>query len=48
MVVADAPQAAERGQLKRFSFLPSRDLRMEKYTGIKLDAASAGVVQRRV
>ncbi len=26
-------------------FLPTRDLRMEKYTGIKLDAASPGVVQ---
>jgi Xaa-Pro aminopeptidase len=45
MVVADAPQAAEPRTYKEILFLPSRDLRMEKYTGIKLDAASAGVVQ---
>ena len=45
MLVADAPQAAEPRTYKEILFLPSRDLRMEKYTGIKLDAASAGVVQ---
>jgi len=45
MVVADAPQAAEPRTYKEILFLPSRDLRMEKYTGIKLDAASAGVAQ---
>jgi len=45
MVVADAPKAAEPRTYKEILFLPSRDLRMEKYTGIKLDAASAGVAQ---
>ncbi len=45
MVVADAPQAGEPRTYKEVLFLPSRDLRMEKYTGIKLDAASAGVAQ---
>jgi Xaa-Pro aminopeptidase len=45
MVVADAPQAAEPRTYREILFLPSRDLRMEKYTGIKLDAASAGVAQ---
>jgi len=45
MVAADAPKAAEPRTYKEILFLPSRDLRMEKYTGIKLDAASAGVAQ---
>ncbi len=45
MVVADAPQGAEPRGYKEVMFLPTRDLRMEKYTGIKLDAASAGVTQ---
>ncbi len=45
MVVADTPQAAAPRTYKEILFLPSRDLRMEKYTGIKLDAASAGVTQ---
>jgi Xaa-Pro aminopeptidase len=30
---------------KEIFFLPTRDLRMEKYTGIKLDSASPGVAQ---
>jgi Xaa-Pro aminopeptidase len=45
MVVADAARAAEPRTYQEILFLPSRDLRMEKYTGIKLDAASAGVAQ---
>ena len=45
MVVADAPQAAEPRTYKEILFLPTRDLRMEKYTGVKLDAASPGVAQ---
>jgi Xaa-Pro aminopeptidase len=45
MLVADAPQPAAPRTFKEILFLPSRDLHMEKYTGIKLDAASAGVVQ---
>jgi Xaa-Pro aminopeptidase len=45
MVIADAPTAAEPRSYKEILFLPTRDLRMEKYTGVKLDAASAGVTQ---
>jgi len=45
MVIADAPTAAQPRGYKEILFLPTRDLRMEKYTGIKLDAASAGVTQ---
>ena len=45
MVVADAPQAVQPRNYREILFLPTRDLRMEKYTGIKLDAVSAGVAQ---
>lgn len=43
MLVAVAPQAAEPRSYKEILFLPTRDLRMEKYTGVKLDASSPGV-----
>jgi Xaa-Pro aminopeptidase len=43
MIVGDAPQAAEPRTYKEFLFLPARDLRMEKYTGVKMDAATPGV-----
>jgi Xaa-Pro aminopeptidase len=43
LIVADAPQAATPRSYKEILFLPTRDLRMEKYTGVKLDAASPGV-----
>ena len=39
---AGAPAARE---YKEILFLPTRDLRMEKYTGAKLDAASPGVAE---
>ncbi len=45
MIVADAPQAATPRTYKEILFLPARNLRMEKYTGAKLDAASPGVAQ---
>ena len=45
MMVGDAPQAADAAAYKEILFLPTRDLRMEKYTGTKLDAASPGVAQ---
>jgi Xaa-Pro aminopeptidase len=43
VVIADAPQASTPRSYKEILFLPTRDLRMEKYTGEKLDAASPGV-----
>jgi Xaa-Pro aminopeptidase len=45
LVVADAPTATQPRGYREILFLPTRDLRMEKYTGAKLDAASAGVAQ---
>ena len=45
MIVADAPQAATPRTYKEILFLPARNLRMEKYTGVKMDAATAGVEQ---
>ena len=45
LVVGDAPQAPSPRAYKEILFLPTRDLRMEKYTGVKLDAASPGVAQ---
>lgn len=45
LLVAEAPQAATPRAYKEILFLPTRDLRMEKYTGVKLDAASPGVAQ---
>jgi Xaa-Pro aminopeptidase len=43
VIVADAPQAATPRSYKEILFLPTRDLRLEKYTGEKLDAASPRV-----
>lgn len=43
LVVADASQPQTPRSYKEILFLPTRDLRMEKYTGIKLDAATPGV-----
>jgi len=40
LVVADEPQAATPRVYKEILFLPTRDLRMEKYTGPKMDAAT--------
>ncbi len=43
LVVADASQAQIPRSYKEILFLPTRDLHMEKYTGVKLDAATPGV-----
>jgi Xaa-Pro aminopeptidase len=43
MIVSDAPQAASPRTYKEILFLPTRNLRMEKYTGVKMDAATPGV-----
>ncbi len=40
MIVADAPSAAAPRKYREVLFLPTRNLRMEKFTGIKLDAAT--------
>src|ERR1017187_459359 len=50
LIVADAGQAQTAGTqaprtYQEILFLPTRDLRMEKYTGAKLDAVSPGVVE---
>ena len=45
LIVGDAPQAAPPRAYKEILFLPTRDLRMEKYTGVKLDAATPGVAR---
>lgn len=43
VLIADAPQAATPRSYKEILFLPTRDMRLEKYTGVKLDAATPGV-----
>jgi Xaa-Pro aminopeptidase len=45
VIVGDAPRGANPRAYSEILFLPTRDLRMEKYTGAKLDAASPGVAQ---
>jgi Xaa-Pro aminopeptidase len=40
MVVGPAPNVASPRAYREILFLPTRDLRMEKYTGVKLDAAT--------
>lgn len=40
LILADAPEATPRRAYREVLFLPTRNLRMEKYTGIKLDAAT--------
>jgi Xaa-Pro aminopeptidase len=42
---AAAPNAAAPHAYKEILFLPTRDLRMEKYTGVKLDAATPNAAQ---
>ncbi len=43
MIVGDSAQAASPRPYKEILYLPARDLRMEKYTGVKMDAATPGV-----
>ena len=43
VIIADAPQDTAPRIYKEILFLPTRNLRMEKYTGAKLDAATPGV-----
>ena len=45
MILADAPTAAQPRSYREVLFLPTRNLRMEKYTGIKLDAATPNAAQ---
>jgi Xaa-Pro aminopeptidase len=45
MIVSDAPHAASPRAYKEILFLPTRNLRMEKYTGVKMDAVTPGVEQ---
>lgn len=45
MIVADAPEAQSPRAYREILFLPTRDLRMEKYTGVKLDAATPNAAQ---
>ncbi|HEY1766351.1 MAG TPA: Xaa-Pro peptidase family protein [Terracidiphilus sp.] len=45
MVVAAAPDAAAARAYREILFLPTRDLRMEKYTGVKLDAATPNAAE---
>src|ERR1035438_920305 len=50
LIVAETGQAQTAGapaprSYREILFLPTRDLRMEKYTGAKLDAASPNVVE---
>jgi Xaa-Pro aminopeptidase len=45
LVVAEAPAGQAPRAYKEILFLPTRNLRQEKYTGAKLDAASPGVAE---
>ena len=45
MLIADAPDATPARSYHEILFLPARNLRMEKYTGIKLDAATPNAAQ---
>ena len=46
LVVGEAPQAASPRKYKEILFLPTRNLRLEKYTGEKLDAVTPGVAHK--
>jgi Xaa-Pro aminopeptidase len=46
MILADASTAAQPRSYREVLFLPTRNLRMEKYTGIKLDAATLNAAQK--
>jgi len=45
LIAAGAPNAATPRSYREILFLPERNLRMEKYTGVKMDAATPGVQQ---
>src|SRR5580704_10859853 len=45
LIEAAAPHAATPRAYREILFLPARNLRMEKYTGVKMDAATPGVAQ---
>jgi Xaa-Pro aminopeptidase len=45
MIVGNAPHAASPRTYKEVLFLPARNLRMENYTGVKMDAETPGVEQ---
>jgi len=45
MVIGASNEPGHTQSYKEILFLPTRNLRMEKYTGAKLDAASPGVTQ---
>ena len=45
LVVSDDSKALAPRQYREILFLPTRNLRLEKYTGAKLDAASLGAAQ---
>ena len=43
VIEGDASQSATAHAYKEILFLPARNLRLENYTGVKMDAATAGV-----
>lgn len=45
LIVGAAPHAPSPRTYKEILYLPARNLRMEKYTGVKMDAATPGVVE---
>jgi Xaa-Pro aminopeptidase len=45
LIESDAPKAGSPRAYREILFLPARNLRMEKYTGIKMDSVSPGVEQ---
>ena len=45
MIVGDAPEAVSPRSYREILFLPTRDLRMEKYTGVKMDASTPNAAQ---
>jgi Xaa-Pro aminopeptidase len=45
MVIGQTPNASQPRSYREILFLPTRNLRMEKYTGIKLDAATPNAAQ---
>jgi len=45
LILADAPEASPKRSYREVLFLPTRNLRLEKFTGIKLDAATPNASQ---
>jgi len=45
MIVGDVPQGSAQHAYKEILFLPARNLRLENYTGVKMDAATPGVAE---